>query len=67
VIDSTVDKTSVNQAALLFDYILSICLLSQNILNKVHPLYELRYVTPCVDNLTEENPYVSMFEFPTGV
>jgi hypothetical protein len=31
--------------------------------DKVRPLYEPGYVVPCVDNLTEENSYVSMFYF----
>jgi hypothetical protein len=35
--------------------------------SKFHLLYESEYVIPCVGNLTEEKPWVSMSESPIGV
>jgi hypothetical protein len=35
--------------------------------HKVYLLYEPGYVIHCVGNLTEENSFAIMFEFPTGV
>jgi hypothetical protein len=35
--------------------------------SKVHLLYEPRFITPCVANITERKSFVSIFEFPTRV
>jgi hypothetical protein len=40
---------------------------SMESINKVDPLYEQGYVTPCAGNLTEEKSRVGMVEFPTAV
>jgi hypothetical protein len=36
----------------------------EGLLAKVHPLYELRYVTDCACNLTEEKSWTCIFDFP---